>query len=59
METEADFNRLKKSRVRVGDVTTFENFLIAVPAGIEPEKYAAVIVWCESLGQFITAAKYR
>ena len=59
VETEADFNRLKKSMVRVGDVTTFENFVVKVPAGIEPEKYAAVIVWCESFGQFITAAKYR
>lgn len=59
VETEADFNRLKKSMVRVGDVTTFENFVVNVPAGIDPEKYAAVIVWCESFGQFITAAKYR
>ena len=59
VETEADFNRLKKNMVRVGDVTTFENFVVTVPVGIEPEKYAAVIVWCESFGQFITAAKYR
>jgi hypothetical protein len=59
VETEADFNRLKKTMVRVGDVKTFENFVVNVPAGIEPEKYAAVIVWCETFGQFITAAKYR
>jgi hypothetical protein len=59
VETEADFNRLKKSMARVGDVTTFENFVVAVPAGIEPAKYSAVVVWCEAFGQFITAAKYR
>lgn len=59
VETEDDFNRLKTSMVRVGDVKTFENFVVAVPAGIEPGKYAAVIVWCETFGQFITAAKYR
>ena len=59
VETEADFNRLKKSMVLVGDVKTFNNFVVAVPAGIEPGKYSAVIVWCESFGQFITAAKYR
>jgi hypothetical protein len=59
VETEADFNRLKKSMVRVGDVKTFENFVVAVPAGIEPAKYSAVVVWCETFGQFITAAKYR
>ena len=59
VETEADFNRLKASMVRVGDVKTFENFVVAVPASVDPEKYAAVIVWCETFGQFITAAKYR
>lgn len=59
VETETDFNRLKKNMVRVGDVKTFENFVVAVPAGIDITKYTAVIVWCETFGQFITAAKYR
>ncbi|HYW58750.1 MAG TPA: DM13 domain-containing protein [Polaromonas sp.] len=59
VETEADFNRLKSQMVRVGDVKTFENFVVAVPSGINPATYSAVIVWCESFGQFITAAKYR
>ena len=59
VETEADFNRLKKTMVRVGDVKTFTNFVVAVPPGIDPANYSAVIVWCETFGQFITAAKYR
>ena len=59
VETEAAFNRLKKSMVLVGDVKTFENFVVALPSGIEPSKYAAVVVWCESFGQFITAASYQ
>ena len=59
VETEADFNRLKSSMVRVGDVKTFENFVVPMPAGIEPAKYKAVVVWCETFAQFITAAKYR
>ena len=59
VETETDFNRLKKNMVRVGDVKTFETFVVAVPAGIDITKYTAVIVWCETFGQFITAAKYR
>lgn len=59
VETEADFLRLKPQMVRVGDVRTFENFVVPVPAGVDPARYAAVIVWCESFGQFITAAKYR
>ncbi|MES9994468.1 MAG: DM13 domain-containing protein [Candidatus Thiodiazotropha sp.] len=59
VETESEFNRLKPNMVRVGDVRTFENFIVDVPAGIDPEGYTSVIVWCESFGQFITSAKYR
>lgn len=59
VETEADFNRLKSGMVRVGDVRTFENFVVAIPPGIDPSKFTSVIVWCESFGQFITAARYQ
>jgi hypothetical protein len=59
VETEAEFRRLKPSMARVGDVKTFENFIVPVPEGVDPKAYTAVIVWCESFGQFITAARYR
>lgn len=59
VETEADFNRLKPKMARVGDVKTFENFIVPVPGNIDPAAFNTVIVWCESFGQFITAAKYR
>ena len=55
----ADFLRLKPQMVRVGDVKTFENFIVAVPANVDPGKFTAVIVWCESFSQFITAAQYK
>lgn len=59
VETEADFKRLKGKMARVGDVKTFENFIVPLPANIDPQAYTTVIVWCESFGQFITAARYR
>ena len=59
VETEAEFERLKDRMVRVGDVKTFENFLVGVPATVDPADYTSVIVWCESFGEFITAARYR
>ena len=59
VDTEDDFNRYKSEMVRVGDVKTFENFLVAVPEAIDPAAYNTVVVWCESFGQFITAAKYQ
>jgi hypothetical protein len=59
VETEADFNRLKPSMVRVGDVKTFKNFVVPVPESVDPSRFNTVVVWCESFGQFITAAQYR
>ncbi len=59
VETEADFHRLKPAMARVGDVKTFENFIVPVPGNIDPAAFNTVIVWCESFGQFITAAQYR
>ncbi len=59
VETEAEFLRLKPQMVQVGDVKTFEGFIVPVPPSIDPGAYNTVIVWCESFSQFITAAKYR
>lgn len=59
VETEADFKRLKPTMLRVGDVKSFENFIVPLPAGVDPARYTSVIVWCETFSQFITAAQYR
>lgn len=59
VETEADFSRLKQQMALIGDVKTFENFVIPVPGSIEPGAFNTVIVWCESFGEFITAASYK
>lgn len=59
VETEADFELLKSEMAQVGFVQTFENFMIAVPDSVDPGEFNAAIVWCESFGQFITAAAYQ
>ena len=59
VETEADFVRLKESMVRVGDVSTFKNFIVPVPSSVNPNAFNTAIVWCEAFGQFITAAQYQ
>ena len=58
VETEADFNRLKSSMVQVGDVKTFENFIVPLRDDVNPADYSTVIVWCESFGQYITSGQY-
>ena len=59
VENEAEFNQIKSTMVQVGDVKTFENFIIPVPEHIDPKSYNAAIIWCESFGEFITAATYQ
>lgn len=59
VETEAEVEALKDAMVRVGDVKTFENFVVPVNRAIDLTGYNTVLVWCESFGEFITAARYR
>lgn len=59
VETEEDFKRLKPKMALVGDVKTFNNFVVKVPPGVSPSKYTTVIVWCETFSEFITSARYR
>ncbi len=58
VETEAEFMRSKNRMVEVGDVKTFDNFVVEVPGSIDVSEYSTVVVWCESFGEFITAAEY-
>lgn len=59
VDTEESFNQLKSKMVQVGDIKTYENFVIPVPETINPNEFNTVVVWCESFGEFITSAKYR
>ena len=59
IETEEGFVARKSDMAVVGDVKTFENFIVRVPPTIDPNAYSAVIIWCEAFDQFITAARYR
>ena len=59
VDTKQDFLRLKGKSLRIGDVKTFENFIVAVPQGTDLSAYNTLVVWCESFSMFITAAKYR
>jgi len=59
VETEADFKRLRPSMQKVGEVKTFGNFLVQLPSGVDVSRFNTVIVWCETFGQFISAAKYQ
>ena len=56
---EQEFMLVKDSSVSVGEIKTFKNFILPMPENINPSEYGAVVVWCESFDEFITAAKYQ
>ncbi len=58
-DDEDSFNAIKADALQLGDVKTFGGFILAVPEGTDLESYNTVVIWCESFGEFITAAKYR
>ncbi len=59
VEDEAGFVAVKDQSKQIGDVKTFDGFIVTVPAGVDVSAYNTVLIWCESFGEFITAAKYR
>lgn len=59
VDDEAGFLKVKDTAVRLGDIKTFDGFIIDVPEGVSIDDYTTVLVWCEAFGEFITAGKYR
>lgn len=59
VQDEAEFERIKATSLRIGDVKTFNNFVVPLPAGADPAGYTTVVVWCETFREFISAAQYR
>ena len=56
---EPSFLAMKARSVYIGDVKSFDNFILEIPENVNSAGYKAVIVWCETFGEFITAAEYQ
>ena len=59
VEHEDEFNPLKPDALLIGDIKTFDGFILDLPEGVDLSGYDTAVVWCETFGEFITAAKYR
>ena len=59
VEDKAEFLAVKAQSLRVGDVKTFNNFVLPLPEGTDLASYQSLVVWCEAFSMFITAAEYR
>ena len=56
---EPSFLAIKGQSAYIGDVKSFDNFILEIPENVNIASYKAVIVWCETFGEFITAAAYQ
>lgn len=59
VEHEDEFLPIKDRAQLIGDVKTFNGFLLDIPAGVDIERFTTVLVWCEAFSEFITSAEYR
>lgn len=53
---ETSFLAIKDQSVVIGDVKSFKGFILDLPKDLEANHYSAVVIWCESFGEFITSA---
>lgn len=53
------FIDIKHLSRRIGDVKTFNGFILDLPSDVDVSDYTTVVVWCEAFSQFISAAQYR
>lgn len=59
IETEEAFLQHKERMLYIGDINTFDRFLLALPDDIDWDNYTTAVVWSEAFGQFISAARFR
>lgn len=59
VETKEAFLQTKDKSLRVGDVKTFNGFIVESPPAVNVCDYNAIFIRREAFGQFISAAEYR
>jgi len=59
VEHEDEFLPIKSEARLIGDVKSFEGFLLDIPTDVDVSDYTTVLIWCEAFSEFITAAQYR
>ncbi len=59
VDTGDSFLAIKQDSLKVGPIRTFDNFIVPLDESVDLDQYAAIVVWCETFSQFITAANYR
>ena len=59
VQTKTDFLKIKTQSIVIGEIKSFNGFIISIKNEIDLTSYNSVVIWCESFSQFISAAKYQ
>jgi hypothetical protein len=59
VEHEDEFLPIRDQAQLIGDIKTFDGFLLDVPAGVNIERFTTALIWCEAFGEFISSTRYR
>lgn len=59
VETETAFDAVKSASIQLGDIKSFDGFILNTPEAIPLDQFNTVVIWCETFGEFISAASYR
>lgn len=59
VESEREFENRRADMMYIGDINTFDNFLLPLPKGIDLSQYNSVVIWCETFSEYISSGQYR
>ena len=59
VQTKTDFLKIKNKSIVIGEIKSFDGFIISIKKEIDLTAYNSVVIWSESFSQFISAAKYQ
>lgn len=56
VQDKESFLKAKDKAILVGDLKTFDRFVLNFPEGIELDNVNTVVIWCETFARFISSA---
>ena len=59
IDNKKEFLKVKNQSLLVGDVKSFDGFIIKTEKDLDFSQYSGVVIWCEVFSRFITSAKYK
>lgn len=59
VENEQQFLDHKDQMIAIGDVNSFNGFMLPLPDHLDVSRYTTAVVWCESFNEFISSGRYQ